>query len=41
VLILTIAVGVALAIAGGGAAFADTVWGLGHAQGSVAVQAGE
>jgi hypothetical protein len=41
VLILTIAAGLALAIVGGGAAFADTQWGLGHANAPVAVQAGE
>jgi hypothetical protein len=40
VLILTIAAGVALAIAGGGQALADTVWGQGQASVSVAVPAG-
>ena len=40
VLILAIAAGVALAIVGGGAAYAETIWGLGHAAGSVAVQVG-
>jgi hypothetical protein len=37
VLSLTIAAAVALAIVGGGAAFADTVWGVGHVTAPVAV----